>query len=288
MADLPQHLFVVQPVHFHIAAVTDVYRMPAAHTHGHVEINYVLTGRLTYLFNGRTAPLDAGDFGLFWAAIPHQTTVVEEGSRYVCVYVPLDMMLALPLSEALRSALLAGAFVAASAPERFSREQMLRIQVDGAAEADARMEDLLVSEVGLLLRRLDVTGWHDRLSPAPHPPRGEAAVARLHEAVVRMARFIADHGHSAIGVREVARSAGVHPGYAMTVFRRTLGLTINQYLVRHRLMVAQALLVTTRKDVGSIAFDSGFGSLSRFHEAFRQQFGCTPRTFRRTALGAAV
>jgi AraC-like DNA-binding protein len=31
----------------------------------------------------------------------------------------------------------------------------------------------------------------------------------------------------------------------------------------------------------NIALSSGFGSLSRFNEAFRQAFGCTPREYRK-------
>jgi AraC family transcriptional regulator, melibiose operon regulatory protein len=44
---------------------------------------------------------------------------------------------------------------------------------------------------------------------------------------------------------------------------------------------AQRLLVTTGEQIVNIALSSGFGSLSRFNEAFRQSFGCTPREYRR-------
>jgi hypothetical protein len=47
-----------------------------------------------------------------------------------------------------------------------------------------------------------------------------------------------------------------------------------------RLSHAQRLLVTTEDLILRIALSSGFGSLSRFNEAFRQAFGCTPREYR--------
>jgi len=41
------------------------------------------------------------------------------------------------------------------------------------------------------------------------------------------------------------------------------------------------LLVTTEDLVLNIALSAGFGSLSRFNEAFRRAFGCTPRDYRK-------
>jgi AraC-like DNA-binding protein len=68
----------------------------------------------------------------------------------------------------------------------------------------------------------------------------------------------------------------------MDVFQRTFGTTLLKYVTQHRLSHAQRLLVTTEDLILNIALKSGFGSLSRFNEAFRQAFGCTPREYRRT------
>ncbi len=66
----------------------------------------------------------------------------------------------------------------------------------------------------------------------------------------------------------------------MTLFRRVLGMTAGDYLTRSRLYIAQSLLLTDDRDIASVAFDAGFGSLSRFHDAFRRQFATTPQRFR--------
>jgi AraC family transcriptional regulator, melibiose operon regulatory protein len=44
---------------------------------------------------------------------------------------------------------------------------------------------------------------------------------------------------------------------------------------------AQRLLVTTEELILNVALSSGFGSLSRFNEAFQGAFGCTPRDYRK-------
>jgi AraC-like DNA-binding protein len=56
-------------------------------------------------------------------------------------------------------------------------------------------------------------------------------------------------------------------------------MTITQYLTRRRLVTAQRLLVTSEKNAAAIAYESGFGSVSRFYAVFRDQIGMSPREF---------
>ena len=46
-----------------------------------VEINYLESGEATYLIGGRLAPVEAGGFCFFWAAVPHQLLLAGPGSR---------------------------------------------------------------------------------------------------------------------------------------------------------------------------------------------------------------
>jgi len=103
-----------------------------------------------------------------------------------------------------------------------------------------------------------------------------------------MARYMAAHAAEPIGVAEVAQAAGLHPNYAMAVFRRVLGTTIASYLTRQRLHLAQQRLVASRRDIANIAFDCGFGSVSRFYEAFGRHFGTSPHRYRQAALARAA
>ena len=97
----------------------------------------------------------------------------------------------------------------------------------------------------------------------------------------QMACYIARHYAKPLTAETIGRHVGLHPNYAMGVFQRAFGTTLLKYVNQHRLSHAQRLLVTTDDLVLDIALKSGFGSLSRFNEAFRQSFGCTPREYRR-------
>jgi AraC-like DNA-binding protein len=70
----------------------------------------------------------------------------------------------------------------------------------------------------------------------------------------------------------------------MSLFQKTFGTTLIEYLTQHRVQHAQRLLATTEQKMVEIAFSSGFNSLSRFNEAFRRACGCAPREYRRLHL----
>ena len=95
-----------------------------------------------------------------------------------------------------------------------------------------------------------------------------------------MARFIAENHAEPLPLKEVADHVGLHPNYAMTLLRRHYGMTLNTYLTRMRVCQAQYLLISTGEDVSRIAFETGFGSISRFYAAFKSVSGGTPRRYR--------
>ncbi len=64
------------------------------------------------------------------------------------------------------------------------------------------------------------------------------------------------------------------------MFREVTGITPHRYLLERRLTHAARLLGSTGAPIGEICFESGFGSMARFHEAFRRAFGTSPSAYR--------
>ena len=71
------------------------------------------------------------------------------------------------------------------------------------------------------------------------------------------------------------------PSHAMTVFRRTVGVTFGQYVTMCHVAEAQRLLLTTSLRVTEIAEEAGSGSLSSSYEHVSSACGMTPREYRR-------
>ncbi len=97
-----------------------------------------------------------------------------------------------------------------------------------------------------------------------------------------MCDFIAENFLYEIDCVDIAAAADIHPKYAMSVFKKSTGMTLNEYVNLLRLSYAQALLDGSGCQGTAVAMDSGFGSLSAFNKSFRKLAGMSPSDFRRS------
>jgi len=96
-----------------------------------------------------------------------------------------------------------------------------------------------------------------------------------------MAQFVRENHRADLRIADIADAVHLTPSHAMTVFRRTAGVTLGQYVTMCRVAEAQRLLLTTSLRVTEIADVAGFGSLSSFYEHVTAACGMTPRDYRR-------
>lgn len=258
----------------------EVMPMPGPHMHSQIELNFVLEGTMTYWFDGRTLTVTAGRLVLFWGMIPHQVTDCDDPTRFVCLYVPMSVFLGLPTISRLRESIFRGAMIEALDIRPYDRDVFLRWREELLA-GDPQLEPIVKDELTARVRRLDREGWHDLREVAPADAAAEDHGAGRAINIETMSRFIGEHGLEDISVGDVAAAAGLHPNYAMSLFRRSVGMSIKQSITRHRLDMAQSLLIASDQPIAAIAFDCAFGSLSSFYAAFEQRFGTSPAAFRR-------
>ncbi len=95
-----------------------------------------------------------------------------------------------------------------------------------------------------------------------------------------MDAFASSHFRDLVSVADITAAAGLSAGYGATLFRRQTGKTLVGRLTELRVHHAERLLAGTRMTVLEVAMQSGFGSLSRFYEAFTQVTGMRPREVR--------
>jgi AraC family transcriptional regulator, melibiose operon regulatory protein len=259
----------------------DVQCMPGPHMHSQIELNFLLTGSLAYWIDGRQFTIASGQLTLFWGMIPHQVVDREEGTQFVCLYVPMSIFLSLPVRSHLRDAIFRGAVIEAIETRSYDRDIFLNWR-DDLLSGDEQLEQIVKDELTARIRRLDRPGWRDLREQAPLTTHSPSHDGERILQVELMARFIGERGLEDISVEDVTDVSGLHTNYAMTLYKRSLGMSIKQAITRHRLDTAQSMLIATDLPVASIAFDCGFNSLSSFYAAFAQRFTVSPAAFRRT------
>ena len=243
------------------------------HWHDQIEINYSVGGSLTYLLAGSLVRVPPGRLALFWAGMPHSVVSRTEVESFYWVYLPLVWALRLGLPTAFTRRVMSGQMILDAAPSGTDRPMLDRWS-DELPHADEARRRLIVREVETRVMRLalDQTDEPDR----EHAPSETGPVRKVSE----MARFVAENHAVPLRLEDVARHVGLHPNYAMTLFRRHYGITLTTYVTRLRVCEAQYLLLSTDQEVSRIAFETGFGSISRFYEAFKAVSGRTPSQYR--------
>jgi AraC-like DNA-binding protein len=246
--------------------------MPS-HWHDQVEINYALGGSLTYLLAVSVVRVPPGRLALFWAGMPHSVVRRTEVEEFYWVYVPLVWLLRLGLPSSFMRRLMGGEMICDAEPLETDRPMLERWSSE-LPHADDERRRLVIREVEARIMRLALAQAGE--VGGEHVPSEVGGVRKVSE----MARFVAENHAGPLRLDDVARQVGLHPNYAMTLFRRHYGMTLGGYLTRLRVCQAQYLLISTDWEVSRIAFETGFGSLSRFYEAFKTVSGRTPRQYR--------
>lgn len=77
-------------------------------------------------------------------------------------------------------------------------------------------------------------------------------------------------------VKESAEYFGISTRHISRIFKENIGVSPQQYIMTKRLLKAKYLLTDTDLSVSEIAYLSGFGSSSRFSDAFKKNYGVTP------------
>lgn len=258
--------------------------MPRPDHHNEVQMTLLRHGWMTYLLGGRKIRVDAGKVNAFWAAMPHQIIQLGTHEPFYVATVPFAWFLQWRLPDTFVQPLLRGAMYSENGPDRSHMDFDLFSQWETDLQqspSDAGVRDIVLLEMRARLMRL--------AAAAPPPPAAAAGKTSNRHIVMRdgglnkveqMACLIAQRYTEPITVEEIGEAVRLHPNYAMSLFRKTFGATLIEYLTHQRVSHAQRLLATTDMKIVDVAFDSGFNSISRFNETFRRICGCTPRDYR--------
>lgn len=95
--------------------------------------------------------------------------------------------------------------------------------------------------------------------------------------------YIEDHLGQDLSLEEIAGKLNYSKYYVARAFKENTGMTLHKYIQGRRLSEAARKLAQTRQPIIEVAFDAGYSSQQAFTQAFRQEYLCTPREYRRIA-----
>ena len=182
----------------------------------------------------------------------------------------------------------AAAETAAALPALYAGGDLPPEALEGFAEATDALLDALCGEYGLTaspqvgadtLRGL-LDGWADCLDAM----RRQYAMTRQGSSSgVQIRRFIeSNYRDMTLGVNTIAYRFALSPSHCSQLFRREMGMSINDCLLQTRIQAACRLLTDTDLSIEQIAADTGFSGSSVFIRVFKKECGVTPGLYRKS------
>lgn len=130
---------------------------------------------------------------------------------------------------------------------------------------------------GALLQILAELGSQGTLTTEP------ALLDHRVEMVKKAILYMREHYREKLYVRQIAIEVGMNEQYFCRFFKRAVGKSPMNYVSGLRIREAARLLRESSRSVTEISFESGFNNLGNFMKTFREEFGCTPLQYRKTA-----
>ena len=103
------------------------------------------------------------------------------------------------------------------------------------------------------------------------------AIERLSRTIEQMHR----DSHNVESTKDLAEKVGLSVSQLNRTFRRQIGTSPHQYLVKIRLESASRALAETNRTISSIAQEFGFHDHAHFTRTFHKHYGVTPTAYRR-------
>ncbi|ALM51560.1 DNA-3-methyladenine glycosylase 2 family protein [Halomonas huangheensis] len=116
-----------------------------------------------------------------------------------------------------------------------------------------------------------------RPDSAPGSPAWQGTDTTLRRAL----RLIDEGALSTGNMTQLADRLGIGERHLRGLFQRRFGVSPKAYALHRQCLFAKQLLHQTRLPITQIAFASGFSSVRRFNDTFRQRIGLAPRDIRR-------
>jgi AraC-like DNA-binding protein len=252
--------------------------MPRPDRHNEIEINLLTGGSITYLINDRKVTVTSERLAVFWALIPHQIIHFDNDAPYYVCTIPFAQFMNWQLPPAFIDQVLKGEVVNATTNKDYIYDKyLMEVWFEDISAGDVRRLEVLTKEIGARLHRFALNAipvaW-DEYQESDHE------FSQL-DIVEKMIIFVARNYKRPIKNEDIGRAIGLHPDYANTLFKKSFGMTLNQYVLQQRILYVQRQLSVSKNSITEIAYDAGFNSLSRFNAAFRAKCNCSPSEYRK-------
>ena len=267
--------------HNHIDFNSDIYKVSTYHYNWHsgVEVLILLKGRIDMSCNSEVFTMEPLDTIIISPQVGHATLALEEDTTALVIHISKAFFQYFDPNFGMYQ------FVLRSDKTNRDNEfftslrhraaQMMLLMVNSES-TDCQ----LCLESHYLAMTSDIYREIDEVKTIPvHTKPADMTVATFD----KMIAYIDENYKQKIELDDLAKIGGYNVNYTSQFFKRQLGVSFLEYVLRLRLREATVRLVNSNDGVGHIASCCGFADIKAFNVAFKKHFHTTPSEYRKQA-----
>ena len=265
--------------HNYIEFSGNIYRVGTYHYnwHGETEILILLKGQMEMSCNGETFTMEPLDVVIISPQVGHATLALEEDVIVFVLHVGNEFYQQYDPDF--------GAYQFVLRSDNSNRHS----QFFTTLRHHAAMTMLLMTKGESPVHRMWIE--HHYLALAGDVFREFDPIKKIHEnarpgdmkpaTFDKMIAYIDEHYEQKIELEDIAKIGGDNVAYTSQFFKKQMGISFVEYVLRLRLREATLCLINTDEAVARIASDCGFADVKAFNVAFKKHFHITPTEYRK-------
>ena len=267
--------------HNHINFSSHIYKVSTYHYnwHGETEILILLKGRIEMSCNSKVFTMEPLDTIIISPQVGHATLALEEDTTALVIHVGKEFFQQFDPNFGMYQFVLRSnqdnRYNSFFSSLRHHAATMMLLMMNGESPANQ-----LWLENHYLALASDVYSEIDAVKSI----RGNTKPVDMTVATFdKMIAYIDENYQQKIELEDIAKIGGYNVNYTSQFFKRQLGVSFLEYLLRMRLREATVRLANSEDGVAHIASSCGFADIKAFNVAFKKHFHTTPSEYRKQA-----
>lgn len=233
------------------------------HWHSVIELEFLIEGSGIHHYNGKSEPVNPGDLWLLTLYDSHQMTI-HEGSKLINLSIDPEI-----LHEKIQNKL------SLSHPIQYSlskkESQCFLAKVDTLLYEQEHREFLSRVKVTSVINDIFVDVLRQSTS---------SSMQLDNSIVLEMVEYLQKHYLDNMSLTQFSKIFALTPNYCGYIFKKTLGVSYNDYVNILKLKSACKALQNSNLPIKQIATESGFSSVEYFYAIFKKYYGITPAKYK--------
>jgi len=222
----------------------------------YVDLTLVIDGKLHYRLNGEEITVKAGDAILFPKGAVRERLQAEGRATYASFNVAFSDEFSLPIFGRMKGAL--------------SEDTLLLLE---KAEADLnRVTPSSTDKCKALFLYILFSVL-------------ELADGNENHHVEKIKQYVHDNISEPLSLSLISKKIHLVPGYVCALFKKEVGMTLTEYILRERISLAKRLIVTSQLSLSEICGQCGFSDYNYFSRSFKRITGKTAAFYKKSKFG---